>query len=102
MVRNSRKLVTLIAVTAAVALTAAGCSGGSDAAPTAAPTSSATSAPSATGVPASLVGMHVEGAEAEAACKKLFGFSTLWLFVVFALILIERALGMPLFAPVLG
>jgi protoheme IX farnesyltransferase len=43
-----------------------------------------------------------EGAEAETACKKLFGFSTLWLFVVFALILIERALGMPLFAPVLG
>jgi protoheme IX farnesyltransferase len=43
-----------------------------------------------------------EGAEAEAACKKLFGFSTLWLFVVFALILLERALGMPLFAPVLG
>ena len=41
-----------------------------------------------------------EGAEAEAACKKLFGFSTLWLFVVFALILLERALGMPLFAPV--
>ena len=43
-----------------------------------------------------------EGAEAEAACKKLFGFSTLWLFIVFALILLERALGMPLFAPVLG
>ena len=43
-----------------------------------------------------------EGAEAEAACKKLFGFSTLWLFVVFALILLERALGLPLFPPVLG
>jgi len=43
-----------------------------------------------------------EGAEAEAACKKLFGFSTLWLFIVFALILAERALGLPLFAPVFG
>ena len=43
-----------------------------------------------------------EGAEAEMACKKLFGFSTLWLFIVFALILVERALGLPLFAPVLG
>ena len=43
-----------------------------------------------------------EGAEAEAACKKLFGFSTLWLFIVFALILAERALGLPAFAPVFG
>ena len=43
-----------------------------------------------------------DGAEAEAACKKLFGFSTLWLFVVFALILAERAMGLPLFAPVFG
>ena len=32
----------------------------------------------------------------------LFGFSTLWLFVVFALILAERAMGLPLFAPVFG
>jgi protoheme IX farnesyltransferase len=43
-----------------------------------------------------------DGVEAEAACKKLFGFSTLWLFVVFALILLERALGLPLFPTVLG
>ena len=43
-----------------------------------------------------------EGADAEAACKKLFGFSTLWLFIVFALILAERGLGIPAFAPVLG
>ena len=43
-----------------------------------------------------------EGAEAEAALKTLFKFSTLWLFIVFALILVERALGLPLFAPVLG
>jgi protoheme IX farnesyltransferase len=43
-----------------------------------------------------------DGAEAEAALKALFKFSTLWLFIVFALILVERALGLPLFAPVLG
>jgi protoheme IX farnesyltransferase len=43
-----------------------------------------------------------EGQEAEAACKKLFGFSTMWLFIVFALILAERALGLPLFTTVLG
>jgi protoheme IX farnesyltransferase len=43
-----------------------------------------------------------EGAEAETACKKLFGFSTLWLFIVFAIILVERALGLPLFPAVLG
>ncbi|HRX37036.1 MAG TPA: heme o synthase [Aestuariivirga sp.] len=43
-----------------------------------------------------------EGAEAETACKKLFAFSTSWLFLVFALILIERALGIPAFAPVFG
>ena len=41
-----------------------------------------------------------EGQEAEIACKKLFGFSTMWLFILFALILVERALGLPLFAPV--
>ena len=43
-----------------------------------------------------------EGQEAELACKKLFGFSTMWLFIVFALILAERALGLPAFAPVFG
>ena len=43
-----------------------------------------------------------EGQAAETACKKLFGFSTLWLFVVFALILAERALGLQPFAPVFG
>ena len=43
-----------------------------------------------------------EGAEAEMACKKLFGFSILWLFMVFALILLEHAVGVPAFAPVTG
>jgi protoheme IX farnesyltransferase len=51
---------------------------------------------------AALVYRRREGAEAEAACKKLFGFSTLWLFLVFALILVERAAGIPAFAPVIG
>ena len=43
-----------------------------------------------------------QGAEGETACKKLFAFSTSWLFLVFALILAERALGLQAFAPVLG
>ena len=43
-----------------------------------------------------------DGAEAETACKKLFFFSTLWLFLVFALVLAERTLGVAAFAPVLG
>ena len=43
-----------------------------------------------------------DGQEAEIACKKLFGFSTLWLFIVFALILAERAIGLQPFAPVFG
>ncbi len=43
-----------------------------------------------------------EGEAAERACKKLFGFSTLWLFIVFALILVERVAGVQPFAPVLG
>jgi protoheme IX farnesyltransferase len=42
------------------------------------------------------------GAEGEAACKKLFAFSTSWLFLVFALILIERGFGIHAFAPVFG
>ena len=43
-----------------------------------------------------------EGQDAEIACKKLFGFSTLWLFLIFALILVERAAGIAAFAPVIG
>ena len=43
-----------------------------------------------------------EGAEAETACKKLFFFSTLWLFLIFALVLAERMLGLAAFVPVLG
>jgi len=42
-----------------------------------------------------------DGKPAETACKRMFAFSTLWLFLVFALILIERAAGIVPFAPVL-
>lgn len=42
-----------------------------------------------------------EGAAADRACKKLFGFSILWLFLVFALIPIERLLGIASFPSVL-
>jgi protoheme IX farnesyltransferase len=42
-----------------------------------------------------------EGAAADRACKKLFGFSILWLFLVFALIPVERLLGVASFPSVL-
>jgi heme o synthase len=42
-----------------------------------------------------------EGAAADKACKKLFGFSILWLFLVFALIPVERLLHIPSFAAIL-
>ncbi len=34
-----------------------------------------------------------EGERADRACKKLFGFSILWLFLIFALIPVERLIG---------
>ena len=43
-----------------------------------------------------------EGAEGETACKKMFAFSTLWLFLIFALILVERAAGVAPFGSVVG
>ncbi len=36
-----------------------------------------------------------EGAASDQACKHLFGFSILWLFAVFGLILVERLLNLP-------
>ncbi len=42
-----------------------------------------------------------EGVTADRACKKLFGFSILWLFLVFALIPVERLLGVASFPSVL-
>jgi protoheme IX farnesyltransferase len=41
-----------------------------------------------------------EGALNDKACKDLFGFSILWLFAIFALILVERLLHLPTFASV--
>jgi polysaccharide biosynthesis protein PslG len=79
MVRKPRKLATIAAAVAATALLAAGCSsGGSEPAASSTPSSSASGAPSATGVPASLVGMHVEGAEATAWPSAPFGALRLW------------------------
>jgi len=43
-----------------------------------------------------------EGAPGERACKLLFGYSVAWLFLVFALVLADRLIGLPAFAPVLG
>ena len=42
-----------------------------------------------------------EGAAATRACKKLFGFSILWLFLVFAFIPLEHVLGLSSFPSVL-
>ena len=42
-----------------------------------------------------------QGAAADRACKKLFGFSILWLFLVFALIPFEHLLDVPSFPSVL-
>jgi heme o synthase len=42
-----------------------------------------------------------QGETADKACKKLFGFSILWLFLIFALILIERLVGIAPFQSVL-
>jgi heme o synthase len=42
----------------------------------------------------------IEGPAADKACKTLFGFSILWLFAVFALILVERLLHLPTFPSV--
>jgi heme o synthase len=42
-----------------------------------------------------------EGAASDVACKDLFGFSILWLFALFAVILAERLLGLPAFVAML-
>lgn len=80
MVRNRLKLVTVTAVLAAASLAVAACSsGGSSPEASSAPASSgASAAPEADGVPSSLVGMHVEGAEAGAWPSAPFGALRLW------------------------
>jgi len=68
-----------VAALAAVALMAAGCSSGSESAqPTSAPSATTDAPVSQTGVPASLVGMHVEGAEAGLWPSAPFGALRLW------------------------
>jgi protoheme IX farnesyltransferase len=42
-----------------------------------------------------------DGAESDGAAKRLFGFSILWLFALFGLILVEKLLAVPAFAAVL-
>ena len=43
-----------------------------------------------------------EGDAARRACRRLFGFSILYLFAIFALIIAERVMGIAPFAPVIG
>ena len=43
-----------------------------------------------------------DGQTGERALKRLFAFSVLWLFLIFAAILVERLLGLPAIAPVLA
>ena len=43
-----------------------------------------------------------DGEAADRACKKLFGFSIIWLFLVFGLILVERVSGIAPFAAIIG
>jgi heme o synthase len=43
-----------------------------------------------------------DGEAGDRACKKLFGFSILWLFLIFAAILVERIVGFAAFSPVIG
>jgi protoheme IX farnesyltransferase len=43
-----------------------------------------------------------EGAGAERALKRLFGYSITWLFLVYAALLVERLAGLPALPPVLG
>ncbi len=43
-----------------------------------------------------------DGDPARRACRRLFGFSILYLFAIFALIIAERMVGLAPFAPVIG
>ena len=79
MVRNRRQLTALAAGMMAAALAVTACSsGGDEPAPSGSAAPSGSTAPDAGGVPASLVGMHVEGAEAGAWPSAPFGALRLW------------------------
>ena len=43
-----------------------------------------------------------DGDAARRACRRLFGFSILYLFAIFALIIVERVMGIVPFTPVIG
>ena len=75
MVRQLTKS-SMVAALAAAALTLTACSSGGDAAPE--PAASGTVAPAGPGLPASMVGMHVEGVEVEAWPSAPFGSLRLW------------------------
>lgn len=80
MVRNSQRKLALAASLAALALGVSACGGGGSSAPAETGDAAATSAPAAeaNGVPASLIGMHIEGAEAGAWASAPFGALRLW------------------------
>ena len=79
MVWNRPKLTTIAVTLAAASLVMTACSSGSTATDTTAPTASApASGVPTTGVQPSLVGMHVEGAEAGAWPSAPFGALRLW------------------------
>lgn len=71
-----RRLTLLTAAVAASAVVLAGCGGGSSAPASSAPATQA--APSANAIPATLVGMQVEGVEVEAWPSAPFGSLRLW------------------------
>ena len=80
MVWNSRKLATATAALAAAGLLVTACSSGGStpAASSTAAASGSSTAPTGPGVPSSLVGMHIEGAEAGAWASAPFGALRLW------------------------
>jgi GH35 family endo-1,4-beta-xylanase len=79
MVWNRPKLTIAVLATVTASLVMTACSSGGSSAPTSAPSASAkASGGSATGVQPSLVGMHVEGAEAGAWPSAPFGALRLW------------------------
>ena len=79
MVRNRTKLTSAAIGIAGIALLASACSSGSPEPETPSASASATEAlPPANAVPATLVGMHIEGAEAGAWASAPFGALRLW------------------------
>ena len=81
MVRSAQRKLVVAASIAALALGVSACGGGGGSSAPATSGAAATrgaAAPEANGVPASLVGMHIEGAEAGAWASAPFGALRLW------------------------